>query len=65
MLTNNHTDANKGKLRGYIYLEDIFCFCKTFQKVTKNLSSHLVFETNDLQSIRYSSMTDDINVTII
>ena len=64
MLLNNHTDANRGKIKGYLYLEDIFGFCKTFKKVTKNLSFHLMFKTNDLQDIIYTSMTDDINVTI-
>ena len=64
MLINNHTDANKGKIKGYLYLEDIFGFCKTFKKVTKNLGFHLQFKTNDLQDIIYTSMTDDINVTI-
>ena len=28
MLINNHTDANKGKIKGYLYLEDIFGFCE-------------------------------------
>ena len=65
MLINNHTDVNKGKIKGYLYLEDIFGFCKTFKKVTKNLGFHLQFKTNDLQDIIYTSMTDDINVTII
>ena len=37
MLMNNHTDANKGKIKGYLYLKDIFSFCKTFKKVTKKL----------------------------
>ena len=64
MLINNHTDANKGKIKGYLNLEDIFGFCKTFKKVTKNLGFHLTFKTNDLQNIIYSSMADDINVTI-
>ena len=64
MLINNHTDANRGKIKGYLYLEDIFGFCKTFKKVTKNLGFHLTFKTNDLQDIIYTSMTDDINVTI-
>ena len=64
MLINNHTDANKGKIKGYLYLEDIFGFCKTFKKVTKNLGFHLQFKTNDLQDIIYTSMTDDINITI-
>ena len=65
MLINNHTDANKGKINGYLYLEDFFGFCKTFKKVTKNFGFHLEFKTNDLQNIIYTSMTDDINVTII
>ena len=64
MLINNHTDANRGKIKGYLYLEDIFGFCKTFKKVTKNLGFHLSFKTNDLQDIIYTAMTDDINVTI-
>ena len=64
MLINNHTDANKGKIKGYLYLEDIFGFCKTFEKVTKNLGFHLMFKTNDLQKIIITSMADDINVTI-
>ena len=64
MLINNHTDANKGKIKGYLNLENIFGFCKTFKKVTKNLGFHLTFKTNDLQDIIYTSMTDDINVII-
>ena len=51
MLIKNHTDANKGKIKGYLYLEGIFGFCKTFKKVTRNLGFHLTFETNDLQNI--------------
>ena len=64
MLINNHTDVKKGKIKGYLYLEDIFGFCKTFKKVTKNLGFHLQFKTNDLQDIIYTSMTDNKNVTI-
>ena len=55
---------NKGKIKGYLYLEDIFCFCKSFEKVTKNLGLNLTLKTADLQDIIYTSMTDDINVTI-
>ena len=64
MLLNNHIDVNRGKMKGYLYLEDIFGFCKTFKKVSKNLGFHLQFKTNDLQDIIYTAMTDDINVTI-
>ena len=62
MLINNHTDASKGKINGYLYLQDIFGFCKSFKKVTKNLGFHLILKTADLQDIIYTSMTDDINV---
>ena len=64
MLINNHTDANKGKLKGFLNLEDIFEFCKSSKKVTKNLFFHLIVKTADLQVIIYTSMADDINVTI-
>ena len=64
MLIDNHLDANKGKIKGYLYLEDNFGFCKTFKKVTKNLGFHLTFKTANLQDIIYTSMTDEIDVTI-
>ena len=64
MLIDNHTDANKGKIKGYLYLEDIFGFSKTFKKVTKNLGFILMLKTADLQDIIYTSKADDINVTI-
>ena len=54
----------KETLKDFLYLEDIFGFCKTFKKVTKKLGFHLTFKTNDLQNIIYSSMADDINVNI-
>ena len=64
MLIDNHLDANKSKIKGYLYLEDIFGFCKTFKKVTKNLGFHIMFKTANLQDIIYTSMADDIDVTI-
>ena len=64
MLINNHTDANRGRMKGFLNLEDNFGFCKTFKKVTKNLGFHLTVKTIDLQDVIYTSMTDDINVTI-
>ena len=64
MLIDNHTDPNKGKIKGYSYLEDVFGFCKTFKKVTKNLGFHIMFKTANLQDIIYTSMVDDIDVTI-
>ena len=64
MVINNQIDVNKGKFKGYLYLEVIFGFCKTFKKVTKNLAFHLTFKTNDLQNTIFSSMADDIHVII-
>ena len=32
MLRNSITDMNKGKIKGYLCLEDIFGFCKTFKR---------------------------------
>ena len=64
MLIDKHLDANKGKIKGYFHLEDIFGFCKTFKEVTKNLGFHIMFKTANLQDIIYTSMADDIDVTI-
>ena len=64
LLKHNHIDANKGKIRGYLYLEGILGFCKLFKRATKNLGFPLMFKTTNLQDIRYTPMGDDINVTI-
>ena len=62
-LVNNLIDY-KGKIKDHLYREDLFGFCKSFKKVTKTLGFHLMLKTNDLQDIVYTSMADDINVTI-
>ena len=64
MLKDNHIDDNRGKNKRYLYLEDIFSFCKSFRKVTKNLGLHLMLKTNDLPDFIYTSGPDDIKVTI-
>ena len=65
ILINNHAvDANKGKIKGHLALEHIFGFCKTFTKITKNLGFHLKYKMNDLQDIIFTTLANDINVTI-
>ena len=65
ILINNHAvEANKGKIKGQLALEHIFGFCKTFKKITKNLGFHLIFKMNDLQDIIFTTIADDITVTI-
>ena len=64
MLIDDHTDPNKGKIKGYLYLEHILGFCKTFKKVTKNLGFHPMFKSANLQGIIFTSMEDEIIVTI-
>ena len=65
MLINNHTEAvNRGKIKGQLLLEDIFGFCLTFKKITKNLGFHITLKTNDLQNIIFTTLANDINVTI-
>ena len=65
ILINNHAvEANRSKIEGHLALEHIFGFRKTFEKITKNLGFHLIFKTNDLQDIIFTTIADDINVTI-
>ena len=33
MLINNHTEDNRGKMKGLLPLEHIFGFCKTFERI--------------------------------
>ena len=56
-------EVNKGKIKGLLPLEHIFGFCKSFKKI-KNLGFHIIFGTADLQDIIFTSIADNINVTI-
>ena len=64
MLINNHDLSNKGKIKGQLPLEHIFGFCKSFKKITKNLGFMVTLRTADLHDIFFTSIGDNINVTI-
>ena len=65
ILFNNHPQKiNEGKIKVQLALEHIFGLCKTFKKITKNLGFHLRFKMNDLQDIVFTTLANDINVTI-
>ena len=36
-----------------------------FKKIRKNLGFHITLKTNDLQNINFTTLANDINVTII
>ena len=64
-LINSHDEPIIGeKIRGQLPLEHIFGFCKTFKNITKKLGLHSTFRTADLQNIKFTSIANDINVTI-
>ena len=68
MLIDNHNiveqEVNKAKNKGQLALENIFRFCKSFKKITKNLGFHITFRTADLHDIIFTSIVDNNNVTI-
>ena len=66
ILIDNHTEANRGLLRGHLPLEYIFGFCRSFKKITKGLGFELDLRTsNRKQNILYTTLGDnDVNVTI-
>ena len=65
ILINNHDiEVNKGRVKGHLALENIFGFCKTFEKITKNLGFHLRFKMNNLQDIVFTTLANDITVII-
>ena len=67
ILINNHSDDNKGLIRGYLPLEYIFGFCKSFKKITKGLGFELDLRTsNRKQDFLYTTLGDnDVKVIII
>ena len=67
ILIDNHTEANRGFIRGQLPLEYIFGFARSFKKITKGLGFELDLRTsNRKQDILYTTLGDnDVNVTII
>ena len=66
ILINNHTEANRGLIRGHLPLEYIFGFARSFKKISKGLGFELDLRTsNRKRDILYTTLDDDdINVTI-
>ena len=48
----------------HLPLEHILGFCKTFRKITTNLRFYLTFKTADLENIIFTSIANDIDLTI-
>ena len=57
-------EAERGKIRGYLYLEVSFGFCKTFKKITENLGLHSTFKIADLQNVINTTKGVPICITI-
>ena len=66
ILIDNHTEANRGLIRGHLPLEYKFGFARSFKKITKGLGFELDLRTsNRKQDILYTTLGDnDVNVTI-
>ena len=63
LIKNLGIKVKKGKIKGHLPLEQIFGFCTTFKKTTKNLGFHPIIKTADLQDIIFTTKATDINVT--
>ena len=64
LIISHSVEVNRGKIRGKLHLEHIFRFCKTFKKNRENLGFQLTFRTADLQDIIFTTIAEDITVTI-
>ena len=66
ILINNHTEANRGLIRGHHALEFIFGFARSLKKITKGLGFELDLRTSiKKRDILYTTLGDnDVNVII-
>ena len=64
VFNNFELEINKGKIKGELPLEHVFGFCKTFEKISKNLGFQLTFKTAKLHDIIYTILGDDIKLAI-
>ena len=65
ILNDDHIEADRGLIRGYLPLECIFGFARSFKKITKWFGFELDLRTsNRKQDILYTNLGDnDVNVT--
>ena len=64
VIKNLDLEINKGKTKWELPLEHVFGFCKTFEKISKNLGFQLTFKTANLQDKIYKILGDDIKLAI-
>ena len=62
----NHTESNRGIIRGHLPLEYVFGFCKSCRKITKSIGFEIDLRTsNTKQDILFTTLRgNDVNVTI-
>ena len=56
LIDKHAIQANKGKVFGQLAIEHIFGFCRTFQKVTKNLCFHIILGKNDFHDNVFTTL---------
>ena len=67
---NKHLDiiqtkaAIKGKIFNQLPLKHIFGFCEAFEKSTEGLGTHITVKTAEVQESVYTTLANDITVTI-
>ena len=64
LIDNQKVVANKGKIKSQLPLEQRIGYCKTFERITRNLGLQLTLKTSDLQNIIFTTTATNINVTI-
>ena len=62
LLNNRDVAVNEGRIWKKLPLEQLFGFCKIFEKVAKQLGFYLTFETADLQDYIYTRLGDNVQV---
>ena len=64
-LINSHSvEVERRKIKCQMPLKLIFGFLKIFTKITKTLGFRLIFKTADIEDFFFTTMANDINVTI-
>ena len=63
-IDNDTVAVNRGKTKGQLPLQHVFGFCQTFKTLTKSLWFHLTLKTASVQDIIFTTLGNDIIVTI-
>ena len=64
LIDNHKSPAKKRKIFSQLPFQQVFRFCNTFEKLTKDLDFNMTFETNELKKKLYTTLPEFLIIRV-